>query len=62
MKKKLKDLTINEIIEIAKEHNCICGKCPLYEMFVIKCNDFCDLTLYEQLKVEQELEKEIENE
>ena len=61
MKKKIKDLTIGEFIEIAKKYCCNCTRCPLYQAPSIRCNRFfCDLNRENQVLIEQEIEEEIE--
>ena len=60
MKKKVKDLTISEIIEISNEYREDCTRCPLYPYFEIHCMTFCELPRNKQITIEQELEREIE--
>lgn len=61
VKKKIKDLTIEEFIEIANEYCGNCTRCPLYQAPSIRCNQFfCDLNRESQILIEQEIEEEIE--
>lgn len=60
MKKKIKDFTISEIIEIAKKYKGSCADCPLITILKLPCNDFCDKDKRTQENIEVELEEEIE--
>ena len=65
MKKKVKDLTLEEIYKIITNHKkgSSCQYCPLYPLLGLPCNNYCDnsftnKTLLQYL--EKDLEKEIE--
>lgn len=64
--KKIKDLTLNELLEIAKKYNGRCineysfEMCPLYQFDNIPCHYYCDLPNSKKLIIMEELEKEIE--
>ena len=61
MKKKIKDLTIGEIISTARKYCCNCTRCPLYQVPSIRCDRFyCDLNRESQVLIEQEIEEGIE--
>ena len=60
MKKKVKDLTISEIIEISNKYREDCTRCPLYPYPEIHCTSFCELSRNAQIRIEQELEQEVE--
>lgn len=57
MKKKIRDLTIGQIVEIAKNNKC--KGCPLYNSSY-PCYDYCDLSNDKKRIYELSLEEEIE--
>ena len=60
MKKKIKNLTLEEFIELAKKHEKDCSRCPLCSILEIKCQNFCDLSSKEKMFVKIALDQEIE--
>lgn len=59
---KFKNLTIGQIIEIAKKYAMGCSDCPLLRVDNLPCYNFCELDDEEQLKIEESLEQEIDYE
>lgn len=59
MKKKIKDLTIGQIVEIAKNNKCNCNGCPLCKLSY-PCYDYCNLSNFDKRIYELSLEEEIE--
>lgn len=62
-KKKIKDLTLGEIIEITEKHKESCTRCPLYEVKHLPCYRLCqnDMGYLEKMKEsfnDQEIEVE----
>ena len=60
MKKKIKDLTFGEFIELANKYSKDCTRCPLYSVPEVDCQNFCDLSSKEKMFVKIALEQEIE--
>ena len=60
MKKKIKDLTLEEIIKFSKKYKNKCTECPLYSIKEIPCMTFCELARNKQRLIEKELDQEIE--
>ena len=60
MKKKIKDLTLEEIIKFSKKYKNKCTECPLYSIKEISCMTFCELSRNKQSLIEKELDQEIE--
>ena len=56
MKKKVKDLTIEEIINFSQKYRNRCTKCPLYSISEIRCMDFCDKQSLIEIALNQEIE------
>ena len=59
---KLKDLTLDELIKIAKKYKGNCPKCPLYNVDLFPCFNFCDQSRSKQIVIDESLEVEIEYE
>ena len=57
---KIKDLTIEQILKIAKKYAWKCSKCPLIYVEHIECYNFCELKETEQKEIEESFEQEIE--
>ena len=60
MKKKVKDLTIEEIINFSQKYENRCTECPLYSISEIPCMAFCDYLKIKQRLTEIPLNQEIE--
>ena len=60
MKKKIKDLTLEEIIKISQKYTNKCKECPLCSINEIPCMTFCGLARYKQRLIEKKLDQEIE--
>lgn len=60
MKIKIKDLTLGQIIQIAKKCDCKCNVCPLNNVFHIKCYEYCYCSQKTKKGIETDLEMEIE--
>ena len=60
MKKKIKDLTLGEIIEIAKKYDGNCRKCPFIEIDILTCCTYCDSDEEIKNKIIDEILKEVD--
>ena len=61
MKKKIKDLTVNEILECAKKFGVgDCTRCPLYSAKYLPCEQICNNTCKALEHIGQSFEEEIE--
>lgn len=60
MKKKIKDLTIRNIIDTDQKYKGKCTECPLYSISEIHCMTFCEMPREEQILIEKALEQELE--
>ena len=59
--KKIKDLTINEIIQIAKKYKGKCNKeCPLYNVKYIQCYNYCESCDSKQKDIEEDFEQGVD--
>lgn len=57
---KIKELTLEKIIELSKKYSQNCTRCPLYSIPEIECYNFCELSREKQVVIECSLEQEIE--
>ena len=56
MKKKIKDLTIGELIHLARVQTMDCKNCPLLEFKEFECWRFCCMKHINKEFLEQEIE------
>ena len=67
MKKKIKDLTIGELISIARKTIYLqesggnaCSECPLEKVEYIECWEYCSKSKYQAKKIDYIINQEIE--
>ena len=57
--KKVKDLTINEILMYAKRYKGSCTDCPLFAVSEIPCHIYCELSELEQAQIDHAVDREL---
>lgn len=59
MNKKLKEFTLEEVIDIAIKYDKSCTSCPFYPVQYFPCNHFCDMNDKDKKLVVSSIEEEV---